>query len=234
MTIFITDAVGKPLANANVFRNHLFEFEKDKPHVEDLRLSSDADGKAIVPLSGTSLDLRLWVTLDEFVPLHSMWAKKFQSDGEQIPKEFTFRMQAGTEIGGVVVNENGQPISGAIIEVQEPAVGQLAFGPGREEPGHRPVRSAWLAAGDTAVMTDDHGKWILRNVPSDKQLSAPELLPLQVSHLLRLSVRVTLPGQEKEEDGYGRLQREQNIPHASLRDKSAKFVVSTQDQSDRE
>jgi len=231
MTIFITDEFGKPLANAQVFRNHVFEFEKDKPHIEDLRLRSDADGKVIVPLSGTSVDLRLWVTLDGFVPLHAMWAKKFQIDGDQVPKEFTFRMQPGTEIGGIVVNENGQPISGAIVEVEEPAAGSLAFGLGRDAPALRPVRSSWLAAGDTAVATDADGRWLLRNVPSDEQLNAPELLPSQRPQVPWLTVRVTLPGQEKEESGFGRLQREQDISHASLRDRSAKFVVSTHDES---
>lgn len=232
MTVFITDEAGTPLANANVFRNHVFEFEPDKPHIESIHISSDADGRAIVPLSGTTVDLRLWVTLDGFVPLHAMWAKKFQSDGDQIPNEFTFQMQAGTEIGGVVVNENGQPISGAIVEVQEPAWASFAFRLTPNRPGHRPVRNSWLAEGDSAVITGKDGKWTLGNVPSDKQLNAPELLPFQLSRMQNLSVRVTLPGQEKDENGYGRLQREQNISHSSLRDKSARFVLTSKVQAE--
>ena len=59
--------------------------------------------------------------------------------------------------------------------------------------------------------------------PAKLQLDAPELLPLRQGP--KLAVRVTLPGQEKDEQGFGRLQREQGISHAALRDKSAKFVV---------
>ncbi|MEZ6077337.1 MAG: carboxypeptidase-like regulatory domain-containing protein [Pirellulaceae bacterium] len=123
-------------------------------------------------LSGISVDLRLWVTLDGYVPLHAMWAKKFHSDGDQIPDQFTFTMQSGTEIGGMVVDEAGAPIAGAIVEVQEPAVGGLAFGVGRDQLGIRPVRNHYLAEGETALITDVNGRWTLRNVPSDSQLDA--------------------------------------------------------------
>ncbi|MCC7337106.1 MAG: hypothetical protein IT422_18595 [Pirellulaceae bacterium] len=231
MTILVTDETGKPLAGADVFRNHVFEFEKDKAHIENQHYPSDASGKALVTLSGTSVDLRLWVTLDGYVPLHAMWAKKFHSDGDKIPDQFTFTMQSGTEIGGMVVDEAGAPIAGAIVEVQEPAVGGLAFGVGRDQPGIRPVRNHYLAEGETALITDVNGRWTLRNVPSDSQLDAPELLPLQQGP--KLALRVTLPGQEKDERGYGRLQREQGISHASLRDKSAKFVVSSKAQDSK-
>lgn len=228
-TISVTDETGKSLAGADVFRNHVFEFEKDKAHIENQHYTSDASGKVLVTLSGTSVDLRLWVTLDGYVPLYAMWAKKFQSDGDQIPDQFTFSMQPGTEIGGMVVDETGAPIVGAIVEVKEPAVGGLGFGVGRDQPGIRPVRNHYLAEDETALITDTNGRWLLCNVPSESQLDAPELLPLR--HGPKLAIRVTLPGQEQDEDGYGRLQREQDISHASLRDKSARFVVPEKTQN---
>ena len=224
MTVFVTDETGKPLAGADVFRNHVFEFEKDKAHIENQHYTSNEAGEVSLTLSGTTVDLRLWVSLDGHVPLHAMWAKKFQSDGDQIPSQFTFSMQPGTEIGGSVVDERGQPVSGAIVEVQESAVGGLAFGVGRDQPGIRPVRNYDLTGDDTPLITDANGRWELHNVPSESQLDAQELLQLRQGP--KLAVRVTLPGQEKDEQGFGRLQRELAISHAALRDKSAKFVVS--------
>ncbi len=231
MTILVTDETGKPLAGADVFRNHVFEFEKDKAHIENQHYSCNEAGEVSLTLSGTSVDLRLWVRLDNYVPLHAMWAKKFHSDGDQIPSQFTFSMQPGTEIGGSVVDERGQPVSGAIVEVQESAVGGLAFGAGRDLPGIRPVRNYELAVDDTSLITDENGRWELHNVPSESQLDAPELLQLRQGP--KLAVRVTLPGQAKDEQGFGRLQREQDITYAALRDKSAKFVVPVRAQESK-
>ena len=64
MTIFVTDETGKPLARADVFRNHVFEFEKDKAHIENQHYTSNEAGEVSLTLSGTSVDLRLWVSLD--------------------------------------------------------------------------------------------------------------------------------------------------------------------------
>ena len=91
----------------------------DKPKIENQDYLTDAEGKALIRFSGTSVDLRIWVRKTGFVPSHAMWAEQFQSDGDKVPEEFTFRLTRGTEIGGVVVDEKGEPIEGVKIEVKD-------------------------------------------------------------------------------------------------------------------
>ena len=166
MRIVVVDHYGLPIQGAKVFRNHVYAKEGEiRPQIENEEYLTGANGEAVVALSGKTVDLRLWVAKSKYAPLHAMWAKKFQSDGDDIPKEFTFRLLAGTRIGGIVKNESGEPIQGVKIEVQNAAAQQPL--PPRPIPGRRPVPSAWLAEGDDLV-TDVNGRWQLDNAPPDK------------------------------------------------------------------
>ncbi len=136
LVVRVVDADGKPIQGARVFRNHVFKptGANQVPagarlvQIENKDYLTDAGGNAAVDLSGTSVDLRLWVTKAGFVPLHAMWAKQFQSDGDLIPEEFTFQLEHGTEIGGVVVDKEGEPTKGVKVEVRDPDEGTIFLG----------------------------------------------------------------------------------------------------------
>jgi beta-lactamase regulating signal transducer with metallopeptidase domain len=249
ITIRVVDADGKPLKGAQVFRNHVYKpKDSDRPKIENKNYLTDADGKAIVALSGTSVDLRLWARKTNFIPLHAMWAKQFQTDGDRIPAEFTFQLQLGTEIGGIVRNEQGEPIEGVKVEVMDATAQNPVT---LNEPGKRPVRDCYLAE-DEDVVTDTQGRWKLGNVPPEEslvftfndpfilnaahdELSKPKLL-VRLSHPDYTDVandaHYTNVNGWKE---WGRLQQSQQVTHESLRDQSAVFVLKRRhaDQTDR-
>lgn len=105
-----------------------------------------------------------------------MWAIEFQSDGDQIPPEFRFVMKAGTKIGGIVNDEQGKPVKGAKVEIRNAAssVYTTITNKSVAEPGIRPVPTAWLAEGDSAIATDSEGRWTATNIPDDAEFQAAD------------------------------------------------------------
>ena len=161
------DQAGKPIAGANIFQNHVYKRDgiAGPDDIKNKNYTTDQKGKAKVVWSGESVDLRLWASKEKFVTFHAMWAKQFQSD-YQIPDEFTFTLQPGTEIGGIVKDEAGVPIQGARLTiVDQTAQGWSTARPG--QPGIRPVRDYSLTNED-GVVTDAKGRWQLNNVPRDE------------------------------------------------------------------
>ena len=79
------------------------------------------------------------------------------ADQRVIPDEFTFPMKKGSVVGGVVKNEDGQPISGAKVEVM--------YASDHRDERNRLLYNIWLSEGDDAVKTDVQGHWSLNNVP---------------------------------------------------------------------
>jgi RNA polymerase sigma factor (sigma-70 family) len=231
ITVHVVDADGKPMAGAHVFRNHVYKPDgTNQVKIENMDYSTTADGKAVINLSGTSVDLRLWAKKSGFVPLHAMWATQFQSDGDQIPMEFTFQMGRGTEIGGVVVSEQGAPIEGVKVEVRDRTADSFHLVRIEKRLGQRPVRSNSLAEGAEAIVTDARGRWKLDNVPPDEELIAVPPGPADrrlepPKPPLEIELHLSHPDYISDDMGWGDLQHRQGITLRSLRDQSAKIVL---------
>lgn len=230
MTIYTVDQSGKPIEGTRIFRNYSYLPDgANRPTVENKNYSTDAAGKAIVALPGRSNDLRLWATKDGFVPLHAMWAAQFQSDGDQVPDEFTFRLDRGTAIGGIVVDEDGKPVKGVRVEVRDNTAMDFHLVKTPKGPGIRPVRSYSLADGADAPLTDEQGRWKVDVVPPDRDLVlTPQPFdgrfgPPEIPS--RIELHLVHSGYVSDERAWGDLQREQGVTHASLRDQSAKIVL---------
>ena len=174
ITIRVTNANGKPIADAKVFQNHVTHTPKGKraTAIKNHDYFTDADGEAVITWAGKSKDLRIWISKPGFVPLHAMWAKDFQIDGDKLPKEFEVVLEAGTEIGGTVIDERGEPIEGVKVEIEDATASSahVIRIDDKEKPGRRPSRVAWLSEGETALRTDSKGRWLARNVPVDSKL----------------------------------------------------------------
>ncbi len=224
ITIRVVDPKGKPMKGVKVFRNHVYKLEGvERPKIENDNFWTDSEGTAVVTLSGTSVDLRLWATKKNFVPLHAMWAKQFQSDGEQIPDEFTFQLQHGTTIGGVVTNEKGEPIEDVTVEVLDRAAERFHVATINVKPGKRPMISQWLAEDESAILTDARGRWELGNVPPEKMLEFDN--DTRDRHLRpRILLRLSHP-KYVSDSKWGRLQSEQNITDELLRNQTATIIM---------
>jgi RNA polymerase sigma factor (sigma-70 family) len=172
ITIRVVDGEGKPLREAHVLRNHVYRMPgTEQPEIENGDYFTDSEGKVTMSLSGESVDLRLWASRNGHVPMHAMWAKEFQSDGDRIPENFTFNLHPGTTIGGTVVDEGGRPVAGALVHVIDFSAASFhTFDPKKPSPGVRPVRASSLSDGHEPIITDAQGRWRLGNVPADEDL----------------------------------------------------------------
>ncbi|MBI4023573.1 MAG: carboxypeptidase regulatory-like domain-containing protein [Verrucomicrobia bacterium] len=188
---------GKPMRGANV---HSGIWTKE-PFSPNRYYVCDAQGLAVVELPRTLDILRIWVDVDGYVPLWAHWEQEWQADGHLIPEEFTFKLPKGAMIGGFIKNEDGQPIQGARVEVR--IVGGIA------EPQNCPIFSPWLAYGDGGRITDAQGRWTLNNVPTEVEVSVKLSHPDYISDF-----------------SWGVMQKAQDLPTASLRQKTATLVMT--------
>ncbi len=226
--IHVIDQTGHPIEDAVVSRNHAYSVEGQKRHrFENAEFHTDASGTTSVGLSGLPWDLRLRVRKEGFVPLHAMWAAEFGPIGAvsaEVPREFTFQMERGTEIGGIVVDQWGTPVAGVAVEV---LCERADYG----DPGgfmYLPVGVNRLAENDD-VVTDADGRWSLNNVPSNKSILrergrityTPTIRQMKSEPLIK--IRLSHP--DCEHNTWGRLQRNQDITLDSLRTKSARIVM---------
>jgi hypothetical protein len=195
----------QPLAGAKVFANIT---QVDPTSIRNREYTCDAAGLAIVELPSGPIDmLRLWADSDGRVGWHAHWWPKYQLDGHVIPAEYTFRLEKGTVIGGVVKNEAGQPIEGVkvCVSLVQPLAADFRV---------RTFRSIYLAEfdsrHDTRRTTDAEGRWTLDNVPAAEDV---ELL-LQLHHPEYVS-----------DDEWGGLQKAQGVTTKSLRQGTGAIVM---------
>ncbi len=144
MRIQIVDTAGKPLENAaihaSVWTNEDFKAGRN--------YKTNDQGFATVLLPKTLQILRLWGSqkgyCEEFVDFETNAAVH----EVVIPDDFKIRLVKGTPIGGVIKNEEGQPIQGAWVAYNYRAGGY--FGDGH--------------------VTDENGRWTFDDVRPDKEV----------------------------------------------------------------
>ncbi|MCA9015284.1 MAG: hypothetical protein KDA77_08115 [Planctomycetaceae bacterium] len=224
LTVHVLDSDNQPIAGARIFQNHcFFPAGSERAKLENHTFTTDVRGIAVLTVKGKNEDLRLWVSKEKFCPLYAMWIREYQSDGDQIPAEFTFRLERGTRVGGIVHDELGKPIAGVKVAVENLTAAIPV--PDPPQPGRRPVPSPWLAENDE-VTTDSQGRWILENVPADGSLVFDLLLGELSPGIPKIALK--LSHQDYVEDRYpGQLQRVQKITLESLRNQSATIVMKT-------
>ena len=144
----------------------------DEPFKHNQDFVTNADGQVKSPLPKQIRILRIWANKEHHVPLFAQWWPEMQPDGNEIPKELTFELQAGMKIGGTVVDENGDPIQGVHVEVMR---AQQGFE--NELASHLNI-GTWLASEEDARITDAQGRWELTNVPPGDET----VVRLKLSH----------------------------------------------------
>jgi beta-lactamase regulating signal transducer with metallopeptidase domain len=203
MLIKTIDDQGRPVPNVGIYVN---ASPLDTGRPGNATYTTDDRGEAFVQLPAPHRLVRMWTQKAGYVPLFTQWWPEHQPDGHLIPNEYTLTLPTGTEIGGVIKNDEGEPIEGAIVEV---ALGNML-----DEMNRRPVPSMWLAEnsrpGENPCITDAEGRWSLDNVPPGGEVF--------------VRVKITHPHYVSDTQ-WGALQEEQAVRMPGLRDKSATLVM---------
>ena len=153
MRVRVQNNEGMPIKGANIHRSvwAKVRFDANADYI------TNGNGEVSMELPESMDILRLWATKNGYVPLFVNFDSR-KMDGLAFPNEFTFTMDKGTTIGGFVVDESGEPIANAKVEVSIDS---------RESDGRgEVVVSRWLASGKDGCITDTQGYWSLSNVPS--------------------------------------------------------------------
>lgn len=206
MLVRVVGADGQPIEGAKLFANvNWLNQNAAKPNwvIDNQHYLTGRDGTAEIKLPKLVEDVRLWARKEGQVPMFAIWWPKVDPKLAAMPEEFTYHLQTGTTLGGMVTNDAGEPIVGVNVEVSY-------HGTNFRKTGGRAVFDNWLALGDGAVGTDSNGRWQLNNVPPGDDID----VRLRLSHSKYLG-----------DDDWGRLQREQHITLAALRDETAVIVM---------
>ncbi len=169
LRVVVLDPQGKPLPGANI---HAGIWTDEKPFKANRDYTTDAAGAAEVELPKSFYILRLWASKKPFVTMFANWEQNELASGQRVPAEYTMRLESGVTAGGRVVDEQGQPIAGAKVEVRLSGNVKPAQGDGRTR------YDTGLATGSDALTTDAEGRWHIDNFPDHPQAE----LSLQVSH----------------------------------------------------
>ena len=163
MRIRVLDEKGEPLANATVARSvwemkHTGEF----PHKA---YQTNDQGEVDIEVPQQMKILRLWPSKENYVGQFLNFAQGTHENGKQIPDSYTFQLQPGNRLSGVVVDTSGDPIVNAKVAVSILNNDEfVTSGTNRQ-----PIPNTWLAYGEDEVATNKEGQWEILNAPASKK-----------------------------------------------------------------
>jgi beta-lactamase regulating signal transducer with metallopeptidase domain len=146
MQIHVFDSDRKPLADARITVRCTADVS-----FGPVRYRTDTEGNAGIEVPKERVkDYQILALKDNYVTAGASW----RGDGIQalVPEEFTFTLEQGTIFGGIVRDEQGEPIVGAEVTVE-----------GRKTSPDAPL---WVSINDTSK-TDAEGKWQVHRIPKD-------------------------------------------------------------------
>lgn len=117
-----------------------------------LNLTSDENGLSEFPWPKGGKVESLWMTARRsgYVPVHYTWRGGTQA--VELPEELALKFEAGREIGGIVQNDTGKPLTGARVRLTMPVTWP------------RLENYVFYAA---ELTTDDEGRWSWDGAPGD-------------------------------------------------------------------
>ncbi|WP_406697917.1 M56 family metallopeptidase [Singulisphaera sp. Ch08] len=170
LRVMVLDPEDKPIPDVKI---HALTLTEDKGVVKVNRDSvTNAAGVTEVELPKTALRLELRASKPPSGSRFAGWEIPERMSGEEIPAEFTFRLESAVSAGCRILDEQGKPIPSAKVRVWLSHARQPASN-----------RGQWsdlieLTERDNPVLTDAEGRWHIDNVPDRAHLS----LTLFVSH----------------------------------------------------
>jgi RNA polymerase sigma factor (sigma-70 family) len=165
----------KTTANAGGLSFYVIDSETEQP-VSDARLTltwttefparatnvftTGPNGECLLPIDRTPVNhwnSRIEIFKNGYVPKYVSWSESQGDTINDVPTNYTTKLNRGVEIGGLVSSDNGQPIPGA--QVIFSVVGQA---PGASHDRERPT----LMGRYHSEFTDTQGHWRCDHVPS--------------------------------------------------------------------
>lgn len=140
---------GKPIPNVEVKVSLSGKGISDEQKKQ--QLSTDARGSCtlVFPVALPEY-ARLNIKAEGYIPIYASWSNRENArEPDPIPESFVFPLERGTSIGGVVKNEQGQPVEGAEVHLM------LGGSEGRIRYNLR----------DSIATTGAQGKWRSDTVP---------------------------------------------------------------------
>jgi len=200
LTVTILDHNNRPLQGASIYVSDWeLPGEKDFPN---RNYTTDENGRTQVSLPRRLSILRMWPKKEGYVPQFIGFEEADHEQEPYIPESLEFRLQPGTELRGRIVDEQGQPIAGATVQVKVEV----------EETGDG--LSPWLTTEDVnspTPTTDADGHWLIKNAPAVRDKAGDDFeFKLQVTH-----------PEFAGDTSWGGLQRKQGITTPALRSGSA-------------
>ncbi|MCE5229069.1 M56 family metallopeptidase [bacterium] len=117
-------------------------------------------GTASIRIAPKTKYVSLLAEADDCVSAQAVWSQRAT---DPVPAEYTFRLEKGITIGGVVKDEKGKPVEGASVEI---FVQQTPYEGRRDWP-----------RGDDVVKTDADGRWEFKRMSPTRSLN-----DVQVTH----------------------------------------------------
>lgn len=219
-TVIVIDAeTGAPIKGASVvfpFGNEISDFTPPLPiHQTDEKGITRLPREPFVQGFGG-----IGVLNAEHSPLGVGWFRGTDAQGRaiepEIPHQYTVKLDRGSNIGGVVVDETGKPIPNVRVEIRA-STEWLRGGlkpTGVEYPFYNNYFSAYNPVFGACPVTDTEGRWQCSHFP--KQIEVIELRLFLPDH----SCRQFYTG-----DGGSMPLSGDSIKMADLRDKNVKLVV---------
>lgn len=206
MKVRVVDEAGKPISGANVHVS-VWELKPEDKQYRNRDFKTDEQGLAEFEIPRGLEILRLWGSKTHFVPMFVNFGRGSHDEGRLIPEMFEFRLPAGHRLSGRVVDEAGQPIADAKVEVRVDVNNPFSG------PNPKQGISGWLSSGEDAVRTDSEGRWEVTNAPAALQ-DAEHKFRLLVTHPDFAGVT-----------NWGELQGKQGVTVEQLREGTAKITL---------
>jgi|GEM_PF-1002826 len=206
LLVRVRDESGQPVADARVTAS-VWNIEPTDERYPTRDYKTNADGEVTVEIPRRLRILRLWSSKSKHVPLFVNFGEGSHEDGRLIPDEFEFRMPAGHRLSGLVVDEVGQPVANARVQVMVNVNDRFA--------GPNPTAgiSTWLASETSAVRTDKDGRWEVVNAPAPREGSD-------------YNFRIMVTHRDFAGDSnWGELQGKQGVTVEQLREGTAKITL---------
>ena len=191
MNIHVLNESGRPIVGAKIHASIWF-IDPTKPDGPGNRdLLTNTEGIAVLERPKELSILRIWASHPDFVTQYTGWEQKEPHDnGRLIAKDFTFYLSKGIEVGGQIVNEAGEPIENALVEVTV-----------RDDSPVDPKRpnvkiNPWIAEGADRAVSDKQGHWVVKNVPANFDRDRTNRMTLRFDHPDYLAQPGEEPGSE--------------------------------------